>query len=69
VRPAIELYDLAADPHEQHNLAANPQHAQRLASLRDELEQWMRQQGDKQTVFAEPRRLTNGKWEFDAEKK
>ena len=58
-RPAEELYDLARDPHEQQNLAANPEHADRLQSLREELETWMREQGDRRTVFAEPRLLSN----------
>jgi N-sulfoglucosamine sulfohydrolase len=58
-RPAEELYDLAADPHEQHNLAADPQHAARRDALRTELEAWMREQGDRRTVFAEPRLLSD----------
>ena len=52
--PAEELYDLAADPHELRNLAAEPRHASRLAALRTELDAWMKQQGDAQTVFGEP---------------
>jgi N-sulfoglucosamine sulfohydrolase len=59
VRPAVELYNLAVDPHEQYNLAIDPQHAERLGSLRKELETWMQDQGDRQTVFAEPRRPEN----------
>jgi N-sulfoglucosamine sulfohydrolase len=57
-RPAEELYDLTADPHEQHNLAADPRHAARRDALRAELEEWMRRQGDRRTVFAEPRLLS-----------
>ena len=56
-RPAEELYDLATDPHEQHNLAADPKQAARLASLRADLDAWMKQQGDTQTVFGQPLRL------------
>lgn len=40
-RPAEELYDLEQDPWEIHNLAADPGHAETLATLRARLEQWM----------------------------
>lgn len=43
-RPAVELYDLRNDPHELHNLAADPAQAERLQSLRKELESWMQEQ-------------------------
>jgi uncharacterized sulfatase len=46
VRPAEELYDLREDPHEQHNLAADPRQAQTLRQLRGELDGWMREQSD-----------------------
>ncbi len=36
-RPQFELYDLKADPHEGHNLAGDPQHAELLERLKDEL--------------------------------
>lgn len=58
-RPAVELYDLDADPHELHDLAAKPEHADRVDALRGELEAWMSQQGDRRTVFAEPRLLSD----------
>ncbi len=45
-RPAEELYDLRADPHELKNLAADPAHAGTLASLRAEVDAWMKEQGD-----------------------
>jgi uncharacterized sulfatase len=45
-RPAEELYDLAADPWELNNLAADPLHARTLKSLRADLDAWMRDQGD-----------------------
>jgi uncharacterized sulfatase len=57
-RPAEELYDLAADPHEQRNLAADPEHATRLAGLRGELDAWMKDQGDAQKVLEQPRLLS-----------
>lgn len=53
-RPAEELYDLAADPSELHNLAADPKQATRLAAMRADLDGWMKQQGDTQTVFGNP---------------
>lgn len=54
-RPAEELYDLAADPYERHNLAEMPEHAERLARMRTELRAWMKEQGDTETVFGMPR--------------
>lgn len=36
-----ELYDLRTDPHELHNLAADPAHARAKAELRAELDRWM----------------------------
>lgn len=39
-RPAEELYDTQTDPHEIDNLAADPAHAELLARLRAELDDW-----------------------------
>ncbi len=39
-KPAEELYDLAADPFETKNLAADPAHAAKLAELRAALDKW-----------------------------
>ena len=58
-RPAEELYDLTADPHEQQNLAGEPRPAETLARLRAELDEWMNAQGDQQPVLAEPRLLSD----------
>ena len=58
-RPREELYDLRADPYELRNLAADPQHAARLAEMRGQLEAWMKAQGDQRTVFQEPRLLSD----------
>ena len=46
VRPAEELYDLAADPFEIHNLAGDPRFADKLQELRGRLEGWMVETGD-----------------------
>lgn len=53
-RPEFELYDLQTDPHEQTNLASNPELAQVQQNLLSELKAWMKQQGDQLTVFHEP---------------
>ncbi|MBP8258910.1 MAG: sulfatase [Verrucomicrobia bacterium] len=58
-RPAEELFDLESDPDEQVNLASDPRHAERLKTLRRELDGWIRDQGDNLRVFAEPRRLSD----------
>ena len=52
--PAEELYDLAADPHELNNLASDPKQLARLVNMRKELDAWMLEQGDQQTVFGTP---------------
>jgi len=46
-RPAEELYDMATDPHELTNLAADPKHAERLKTLRADLDAWMAANGDR----------------------
>ncbi len=45
-RPAEELYDLGADPLEQHNLADDPQHAATLKGFRGRVDRWMRDTND-----------------------
>lgn len=56
-RSTEEFYDLQADPHELHNLAEHPDHADRLAKLRARLDAWMKGQGDQQQVFGLPELL------------
>ncbi|MFT4637302.1 MAG: arylsulfatase A-like enzyme [Verrucomicrobiales bacterium] len=46
-RPLEELYDLKADPHEIHNLAADPKHANELNEMRRRLNAWMERTDDK----------------------
>ncbi|BCU79790.1 heparan N-sulfatase [Luteolibacter sp. LG18] len=53
-RPKEELYDLQGDPLELHNLAEEPAQADRLSSMRADLERWMNEQGDQRTVFGKP---------------
>jgi len=58
-RPAVELYDLRNDPLEQRNLADDPSQTARVKDLRQRLEAWMAEQGDKQTVYNQPRLLSD----------
>jgi len=46
-KPAEELYDLENDPHEIHNLAADPAHTAELARHRKLLADWIAATGDK----------------------
>jgi hypothetical protein len=45
-RPAEELYDVVADPHETRNLASTPAHRETLDTLRARLDRWMSETGD-----------------------
>ncbi len=56
-RPAEELYDLRRDLFETNNLAHQPEHAARMQAMREELEAWMRGQGDARRVYGEPKKL------------
>jgi N-sulfoglucosamine sulfohydrolase len=44
--PAEQLFDLAFDPNEAHNLAGHAEYAATHAELRERLEEWMRDTGD-----------------------
>lgn len=46
-RPVEELYDLATDPYEVHNVAGDPKHREKLLELRAALGQWQLEVGDK----------------------
>lgn len=48
-RPAEELYDLAKDPDQTHNLAADPSFLQMKARLRSQLDVWMQTTHDPRT--------------------
>jgi N-sulfoglucosamine sulfohydrolase len=45
-RPEEELFDLAKDPHQLKNLAADPAYAEVKARLRGELDAWLKETGD-----------------------
>ena len=62
-RPKEELYDVAKDPHEIHNLAGSADHQETLKKMRAILEKWIKDTGDK-GQFAEkasPRPAKGGK--------
>lgn len=46
-RPAEELFDITADPHEIRNLAKDPEYAETLKNLRATLDDWISKTGDK----------------------
>ena len=41
-----QLFDMTADADEMRDLAADPQHASRLAELKTKLETWLKENGD-----------------------
>lgn len=45
-RPPEQLYHTKSDPYEMTNIIDQPEHAERLKSLRNELDRWMKAQGD-----------------------
>jgi hypothetical protein len=49
-RPAEELYDTQADPHQIDNLAANPAHRERLDRMRRAVTDWMARTGDQGVI-------------------
>jgi len=54
-RPAEELYDLAKDPGELHNVAGRPEYAEAQQDLRDALVRWMRETADPRAVADDER--------------
>ncbi|MBX6316782.1 MAG: sulfatase-like hydrolase/transferase, partial [Isosphaeraceae bacterium] len=53
-RPAEELYDLESDPFELKNLAASPDHAQVLQTMRRALDEWTRETEDRKPATLSP---------------
>jgi uncharacterized sulfatase len=56
-RPAEELYRIDSDPDETTNLASEPQHAEKLAELREMISQRMKRVGDDESLSGKPRFL------------
>lgn len=59
-KPIEELFDLSADPHEVHNLAAAPAHAATLRELRGLIDRWVVESGDKGGVIEDPLDIYRG---------
>lgn len=66
-RPAEELYDSLADPWELVNLADDPTHAERLATLRATLDAWIECTGDLGLVLPESAMVRDHLWPPDGE--
>ncbi len=64
-RPAEEFYDSAADPWEVVNLIDDPAHADRIADLRQHLEDWMAATGDLGLVLPETKLVREAIWPPD----
>ena len=45
-RPAEELYDLSADPHQLNNLASDQRRSSVLSRLRNSLDRWTKETAD-----------------------
>lgn len=56
-RPTEELYDLAQDPHQIHNLADDPACQEELKRHREILESWIKETGDKGQQPEDPKQL------------
>jgi arylsulfatase A-like enzyme len=49
-KPEEELYDLLTDPYEVHNLASKTEYSEKLLELRQALNQWISEVGDKGAI-------------------
>lgn len=59
-KPIEELFDLAADPHEVRNLAADPAHAATLRELRGRVDRWIADTGDQGGTMEDPLDIYRG---------
>jgi N-sulfoglucosamine sulfohydrolase len=64
-RPAEELYDSRTDPWEVNNLIEAPEHRDRIAGLRQHLDDWMHATGDLGLVLPETRLVSERIWPPD----
>lgn len=59
--PAEELYNVAKDPFEKHNLVSNPKYESQLLKLRTLVSERMKKVGDDESLSGEPRWLKDFK--------
>ena len=60
--PLAELYDLTNDPMELHNLAANPDQAERVATFSKQVEAWWNETNGKDYDFYQSNEFKSGRW-------
>lgn len=67
-RPAMEFYDLSEDPHEINDLAQDAAYAERIAEMKQRLQDWMQSQGDQgmETEMAAYTRMLSGNEDYKA---
>ena len=61
-KPAEEFYDTAKDPYETHNLIDDPQHAARIAEMRDALDRWTKETKDLGPIKPETKLVREVLW-------
>ena len=64
-RPAEEFYDSQADPWEVKNLINAPEHQQRIATMRENLDAWIKDTGDLGFVLPETKLVNENIWPTD----
>ncbi|WP_020530127.1 sulfatase family protein [Flexithrix dorotheae] len=60
-RPPEEFFDLENDPDERANLISNPAYQKDIEWMKNALMEWMKKQGDSQTLFHSPYLLSKPK--------
>ncbi|QDT84166.1 sulfatase-like hydrolase/transferase [Gimesia chilikensis] len=56
-RPDEELYQVNTDPYEQQNRVNEPEQAERLRILRQQVDDWLAETGDQKNVYGRPQRI------------
>ncbi|QDU03538.1 Arylsulfatase [Gimesia chilikensis] len=56
-RPDEELYQVNTDPYEQQNRVNEPEQAERLRMLRQQVDDWLAETGDQKNVYGRPQRI------------